>query len=119
MGSSKGMEEAKGAFKIVNHLNTTTDAFIQTYIMDDDSSNTKAILRHGLAEEVSGGEMLKVDWPSTDGSVKVNDTGLFYLDQHWINFLGNKNHRVRTYACYIFSLSKLSAERSKAHSGDA
>jgi hypothetical protein len=30
--------EAKGAFKIVNHLNTTTGAFILTYIMDDGSS---------------------------------------------------------------------------------
>jgi hypothetical protein len=49
----------------------------------------------------------------------VTDNGLLPLDQHWINFLGDKNHRVQTYTHYIFKLSKLSAERSKAHSGGA
>jgi hypothetical protein len=49
----------------------------------------------------------------------VTDTGLLPLDQHWLNFLGDKNHRVRTYASYIVKLSRLSAERSKAHGGNA
>jgi hypothetical protein len=117
VGSSKGME-AKGAFKIVNRINTTTGAFILTYVMDDDSS-TKAILRHGLAALVASGAMLDADWPLTEGGFRVNDTGLLPLDQHWLNFLGDKNHRVRTYARFIFHLSRLSAAKSKAHGGDA
>jgi hypothetical protein len=35
--------EAKGAFKIVSRLNTTTGAIVLTYVMDDNSS-TKAMI---------------------------------------------------------------------------
>jgi hypothetical protein len=110
--------EAKGAFKIVNRLNTTNDVFIKTYVMDDDSS-VKAILRHSLADKIAADKMVDADWPLTNGGVRVRDTGLLPLDQYEMEFLGDKNHRVRTYARYLFKLSKLSADKSQAHGGDA
>jgi hypothetical protein len=85
----------------------------------NDNSSTKAILCPGLATKVASGDMLDADWPLTDNGVRVTETGLLPLDQHWLNFLGDKNHRVRMYVRYIFKLLKLSAERSKAHGGYA
>jgi hypothetical protein len=73
-GSLKGME-AKGSFKIVTELYTTTNAFVCTYVMDDDSS-TKAILRHSLEAKVREGRMLREDWPKTEAGEKVKDTGI-------------------------------------------
>jgi hypothetical protein len=86
--------------------------------MDDDSS-VKAILRHGLQALVDAGMMDDADWPLTDSGNRVADTGILPIDQHLLKFLGDKNHRVRTYARYVFKLSRMNAERSKAHGGDA
>jgi hypothetical protein len=60
--------EAKGAFKIMNRLNTTTDDFIKTYVMDDGSS-VKAILHHSLAAKIAADMMVDADWPLTNDGV--------------------------------------------------
>jgi hypothetical protein len=93
--------EAKGSFKIVTELYTTTNAFVCTSV------------------KVKDGRMLQENWPKTEGGEKVKDTGILPLDHLFIHFLADKNHRVRTYTRYYFKLALMAAKRSRGHFGDA
>jgi hypothetical protein len=118
MGSPKGME-SKGAFKIVIRVyNSAIGAFVLTYVMDDDSS-TKSILRHSYQAKIDNGDMLEEDWPKTEAGARMRDTGLLPIYMIEITFLGDKNHRVRTYARFYFKLAQLAADKSMCHFGDA
>jgi hypothetical protein len=112
--------EAKGAFKIVSRLyNTPAGVFVQTYVMDDDSS-TKSILKHLLQARIDSGQMLIEDWLLTEAGVRVRDTGLLPIEQPEINFLGDKNHRVRTYGVrFYLKLAMMAAEQSQCPFGNA
>jgi hypothetical protein len=94
-GSSKGME-ATGAIQNVIRLNNQS-VFLRTYVTYDDSS-TKAILRHLWQELIDAGKMTKDDWPRTAGGRKKKDNGQLPLSHPKIEFLADKNHRIRTYS---------------------
>jgi hypothetical protein len=68
---------------------------------------------------INNGDLLDADWPLTEAGVKVRDTGLLPIIHPKITFLGDKNHRVRTYAQYYFKLAQMAAEQSQCHFGDA
>jgi hypothetical protein len=117
-GLPKGME-ARGAFKIVRRLyNSPASVFVATYVMDD-ASLTKSILKYWLLAKIENGNMLDDDWPLTEAGVRMRDTGLLPINQPEINFLGDKNHQVRTYAQYYFKLVQMAAEQSQCHFQDA
>jgi hypothetical protein len=115
-GSSKGME-ATGAIRNVIRLNNQS-VFLKTYVMDDDSS-TKAILRHSWQELIDAGKMTKDDWPRTPAGRKKKDNGQLPLSHPKIEFLADKNHRVRTYAKYFFDLSQKRKSESTCTYNDA
>jgi hypothetical protein len=102
-GSSKGME-AEGALRNVRLLYEQKEVFIETFVMDDDSS-TKSILRHSWKVLVDSGILDKLDWPKTASGAKKKDNGQLPLLHPPINWLADKNHRVRTYARYFFVLA--------------
>jgi hypothetical protein len=102
-GSSKGME-AEGALRNVRLLYNEKNVFIETFVMDDDSS-TKSILRHSWKLMVDSGILDSLDWPRTASGAKKKDSGQLPLLHPIIDFLADKNHRVRTYAKYFFLLA--------------
>jgi hypothetical protein len=112
-GSSKGME-AVGAIRSVTRLFDTLGVYIRTYVMDDDSS-TKAILRHSYKARGLG----KADWPRTPSGYKKQDTGQLPLAHPEIQFLADKNHRVRTFATHFFNLARAKLSVSIATNNDA
>jgi hypothetical protein len=111
-GSSKGME-AIGAIQNVVHLHNNQSVFLKTYVMDDDLS-TKAILRHSWKDQVDARTMTDKDWPRTASGRKKNDNGQLPLLHSKIEFLADKNHRVRTYAKYYFELSHTKNPKASA-----
>jgi hypothetical protein len=67
-GSSKGME-AEGALRNVRLLYHQKEVFIETFVMDDDSS-TKSILRHSWKLMVDSDILDSLDWPRTASGAK-------------------------------------------------
>jgi hypothetical protein len=116
-GSSKGME-AEGALRNVRLLYEEKDVFIVTFVMDDDSS-TKSILRHSWKLMVDTGILDMLDWPRTLSGTKKTDNGQLPLLHPIVDFLADKNHRVRTYAKYFFKLSKKKRSETSCTSNDA
>jgi hypothetical protein len=116
-GSSKGME-AEGALRNVRLLYEAHDVFIETFVMDDDSS-TKSILRHSWSELIHRGVLDKLDWPKTPSNRKKDDHGRLPFLHPILDFLADQNHRVQTYASYFFKLSKLSRKITQCTANDA
>jgi hypothetical protein len=101
-GSSKGME-AEGALQNVRLLYQKKEVFIETFVMDDDSS-TKSILHHSW-KLLELGILDKLDWLRTASGTRKRDNGQLPLLHPIMNFLADKNHHVCTYAKYFFLLA--------------
>jgi hypothetical protein len=117
VGSSKGMEP-EGALRNVKLLYEEKDVVIQTFVMDDDSS-TKSILRHSWKLLVESGLLDMLDWPRTKSGYKKKDNGQLPLLHPPIDWLADKNHRVRTYAKYFFILAHKKRSFTSCTTNDA
>jgi hypothetical protein len=63
--------------------------------------------------------MTNEDWPRMAAGRKKNDNGQLPLSHPKIEFLVDKNHRVRTYAKYYFELSHTKKAKSTCTNNDA
>jgi hypothetical protein len=113
-GSSKGME-AYGSFRCVQECWYHKNGYVETYVMDDDSS-CRAILRHGIQALFECGRISEEEAKRTK---KENDKGILPLSHPPITVLADKNHRIRTYAKKFFELARLAMCKSRVTSGDA
>ena len=93
-GSSKGME-ATGAAHNVNSLFSNFNCYVQTVVMDNDSS-TKNVLQHKYSQlqQIANQEGREYIWPKKDGR-KLPNTGRLPPEHKQISFLADINHRLR------------------------
>ena len=106
-GSSKAME-AFGAAQNVKWIFENYNCYVQTIIMDDDTSS-KSVLRTKFAEEElqAKKEGRKFLWPRTGPKdLKARDTGRLPLGHKKVTFLADINHRLKNKSSLEFTLSR-------------
>ena len=120
-GSSKAME-AYGAAHNVKYLFENYNCYVQTVVMDDDSSS-KSVLKTKLAdqEKLAKKEGKPFVWPKTgkDKKVKVRDTGRLPISHKKICFLSDINHRLKNKGSLEFNLARLKKDKSICTKTDA
>jgi hypothetical protein len=113
-GSSKGME-ATGVEKVVLDFfeDGKTGSYIKKLVMDDNvSMKSKLVHPFGVAVELGHFK----EWPTYENSsgkkVKKKSNGVLPTNHPKIEFLADKNHRMR---CYGKHLWKLATGSKKSH----
>jgi hypothetical protein len=107
--------EAFGTFRCVQELWQAKEAYVATFVMDDDSS-CRAILQHGIQALRDAGRITEEEAAKT---VATDDKGILPLEHPPLNFKGDKNHRIRNYAKKLFDWARANNLVSKCQSGDA
>jgi hypothetical protein len=99
--------EAVGSARIVKHVCSFGDCYVNEYVGNDDSSTNK-VMQHVYADMLRVG---KIDeWPryaSKDDKkkgAKKPDNGLLPISHPEITWLADKNHRIRQVAKKCFGL---------------
>jgi hypothetical protein len=115
-GSSKAMESEailKMTKDAINH------GYTIEFIVADDDSTMKSILRYSWDELISAGKMRKEDYPRYANGGKKKDYGRLPLNYLLPHFLADPGHRQKCVAKPIFALANASAAVSEATIVDA
>eukprot|EP00978_Attheya_sp_CCMP212_P000038 scaffold106_cov71-Attheya_sp.AAC.1 len=115
-GSSKAME-SEAILKMTK--DAINEGYAIEFIVADDDSTMKSILRYSWDELISAGKMRKEDYPRYENGGKKKDYGRLPLNYLLPHFLADPGHRQKCVAKPIFGLAKASAAKSEATMVDA
>jgi hypothetical protein len=107
--------EAFGTFRCVQELWQEKEAYVATFVMDDDSSY-RAILQHGIQALRDASRITEEEAAKTKAK---DDNSILPLDHPPFNLKGDKNHRIRKCAKNLFDWAGANNLVSKCQVGNA